>query len=146
MRVGDDCDARIVAGALAGGEKASSAACSSSDELATLDGRIGVRAAIVVRDTAAMNWVAHLIASGDMDDHSGGTNYVPFLLIGAAVVVAVLVQRSRVQKAKARVNVSRMHDAGRVALDRLPDSHSLAVGVRVHPDHSGTQTLLEGAT
>ena len=143
--MGDDCDARIVAGALARSEKASSAACSSSDELATLDGRISVRAPTVALETEVMNVLGHLIASGGMDDRSG-TNYVPFLLIGAAVVVAVLVQRSRVQKARARVSVRRMHDAGRVALDRLPDSHSLAVGVRVHPDHSGTQTLLEGAT
>ena len=93
-----------------------------------------------------MDWIAHLIASGDMDDQSGGTNIVPFLLIGAAVIAVMLVQRARVRKARARVNVRRVHDAGRVQLDRLPDSHSLAVGVRVYPDHVGTQTLLEGAT
>ena len=93
-----------------------------------------------------MNWLGYLIASGDMDHGGGGTTYVPILLVGAAVLVAVLVQRSRLQKAKARVNVRRMHDVGRVALDRLPDAHSLAVGVRVHADHTGTQTLLEAAT
>ena len=145
--MGDDSDARVVAGcAFARGEQRGCAAGGSSNELATLDTLIVVRAAIVVRETEAMNWLGHLIASGDMDDHGGGTNYVPFLLIGAAVVVAVLVQRSRIQKARSRVTVRRMHDAGRVALDLPPDSHSLAVGVRVHPDPIGTQTLLEGAT
>ena len=99
----------------------------------------------VLRDTDAMNWISHILANGDMDE-GGGTNYMPFLLVAAAVVVAVLVQRSRLRKAKARVNVRRVLDVGRVALDRLPDSHSLAVGVRVHADHTGTQTLLEAAT
>ena len=81
-----------------------------------------------------MNWVAHLIASEDHAAGGGGTNMVPFLLIGAAIVVGVLVQRSRVQKAKARVNVHRVHDAGRVGLDPLPNPHSIAVGIRVRYD------------
>lgn len=80
-----------------------------------------------------MNLVVHFIAS---EGHSsgGGTSMVPFVLIGGGVVAAVLIQRSRVQKARARVNVRRMHDDGRVGLDPLPNPHSLAVGIRVRYD------------
>lgn len=88
----------------------------------------------------------HLIASGDMDDQGSSSNTGIYLFIAAVVVVGALIYRNQVRKARARVNVRRVPDAGRVALDRLPDVHSLAVGIRVQPDHAGTQTLFEGAT
>jgi hypothetical protein len=96
----------------------------------------------VLRNTENMFVLAHLIAS---EDHhgGGGTNILPFALVALGVGGAILVQRSRMQKARARVTVRRVPDGGRVQLDRLPDAHSLAVGVRVQPDPTGTQTLLE---
>ncbi len=81
-----------------------------------------------------------------MDDGGSSSNTGTYLVIAALIVVGVLIYRNQVRKARARVNVRRVPDAGRVALDRLPDAHSMAVGVRVRPDHEGTQTLLEGAT
>lgn len=80
-----------------------------------------------------MNLLAHLIAS-EMESGHGGTSMVPFLLIGGGIVAAVLIQRSRLQKARTRVNVHRVHDAGRVGLDPLPNPHSIAVGIRVRYD------------
>ena len=66
-----------------------------------------------------MDVLVHLIAS---EGHSsgGGASMVPFVLIGGGVVAAVLMQRSRLQKAKARVNVHRVHDAGAWDLTRYP--------------------------
>ena len=87
----------------------------------------------------------HLIASGDMGE-GGGSNTGLYLFIAAVLVVGALIYRNQLHKALSRVNVRRVPDAGRVGLDRLPDAHSLAVGIRVQPDHAGTQSLLEGAT
>ena len=86
----------------------------------------------------------HLIASGDMDDH-GSSNTGLYLFIAAVLVIGALIYRNQLHKARARVNVRRVPDAGRVGLDRLPDAHSLSVGIRVQPDHAGRQSL-EGAT
>jgi hypothetical protein len=91
-----------------------------------------------------MKEFVYLIAS---ESHSSGTNYLPFVLIAAGVVGAVLVQRSRTQKARTRVVVRRVPDDGRVELAGPKEaSNSLAVGVRAWPDELGTVTLLEGAT
>lgn len=89
-----------------------------------------------------MNELVRLIAS-EMES-SGGTSIVPFVLIGGGVVAAVLIQRSRMTKARARVIVRRVPDDGHVEFAGPPDL-ALAVGVRAIPDAVGTVTLLEAA-
>jgi len=53
---------------------------------------------------AVMNVFGYLIASGDMDGQ-GGSNTGTYLLVAALIVVAVLMYRNQLRKARARVNV-----------------------------------------
>ncbi|MEQ1874607.1 MAG: hypothetical protein ABL953_12860 [Ilumatobacteraceae bacterium] len=85
-----------------------------------------------------MDLIQLIASEGHGGGGGGGTNMVPFVLIGGGVVAAVLIQRSRMQKAKARVNIHRVHDAGRVGLDPLPSPHSIAVTIRVRQDQAST--------